>query len=178
MIIRSSIVRLIAGWEFESTNNVPEGDVPDKDYMYFGYWMKSPTERSTDMPPASTNYAFASFFGGNSPFSVGTGLLDATGNVKATYEGGAAGTYVTRELRINNADVDPISPGFHGRFTAKAELTAYFGTDPAYSFDDDMDPETDNVNYGQMIHGTLTEFMDGSKELGFNVTLDRTRNND
>ena len=41
-------VRLIGGWTFESTNNVVEGDVPDSDYMYFGYWLKQPAEHDSD----------------------------------------------------------------------------------------------------------------------------------
>ena len=114
------------GWTFESKYDVKEGETPDADYMYFGYWMKSPVEHSAD----STDYAFATFAGGNAAanmFTVGSRLTSLTKGTKATYVGGAAGRYVTRELRVTDGEVDANSPGSHGRFTAKATLTAYFG---------------------------------------------------
>ena len=87
----------------------------------------------------------------------------------ATYEGGAAGRYVTRELRVRDGDVDEFSPGFHGRFTANAMLKAYFGTHDDFALDNSVTPNI--VSRKNMIEGTITDFMDGNTELGFEVTL-------
>ena len=90
----------------------------------------------------------------------------------ATYEGGAAGRYVTRKLRIKDQGVDPASPGYHGRFTATATLTAHFGMHEDFAGDDTTDPVTEDTF--NSIGGTITNFMDGATDLGFAVTLDRT----
>ena len=60
------IAEHLMGWGFESDNNVEEGYVLDEDYLYFGYWLKSPVEPSAD----ASDYNFATYFGGNSPFAV------------------------------------------------------------------------------------------------------------
>ena len=46
--------QLAEEWTFESDNNVKEGDVADKDYMYFGYWLQEPVKQS-DRGRAITN---------------------------------------------------------------------------------------------------------------------------
>ena len=46
--------------------------------------------------------------------------------------------YVSRELRLVGGLVDPYSPGTYGRFTAKAELEANFGTHAELDVDDTM----------------------------------------
>ena len=145
------------GWTFVSDDNVKEGETPDADYMYFGYWLKSPVTPSA----TAGAYHFFAFSDGGSAFVVPNQLFDnADDALEATYEGGAAGMYVTRDLRIANGMVDSNSPGTHGRFTAKAMLTAYFGT-----------AHTGTVN-DNMIDGTITEFKDGATDLGFEITLD------
>ena len=112
-----------AGWTFESDVNEKEGEKGDDDYLYFGYWLKSPVGPSSD----GTKYQFTADSGGKAVFTVLDVLIgNTTAALKATYEGGAAGRYVSRELRIEGSGVDPFSPGTQGRFTAKAELTAYF----------------------------------------------------
>ena len=128
--------------------------------MYFGYWLKEPVKPSVSV----SAYDFATLVGGNAVFEV-TG--DLTGNamddtLKATYQGRAAGRYVTRDLRFLNGERDPNSPGSHGRFTAKAKLTAYFGAHTSFGTD------------AGMIDGSITEFKDGTKNLGFEVTLGQT----
>ena len=92
------------GWEFESDDNVKLGETPDADYMYFGYWLKSPVGDGT------TDYAFATFSGGNADFTEGNTrtLYDSADDLTATYEGGAAGMYVSRELRLVDGLVDDI----------------------------------------------------------------------
>ena len=71
--------------------------------------------------------------------------------------------YVTRNLRLKDQAVDGNSPGFSGRFTAKAALTAIFGG-----------PETRwlaETRISNMISGVITDFEDGNKDLDFKVTL-------
>ena len=151
------------GWEFESDDNVKLGETPDADYMYFGYWLKSPVGDGT------TDYAFATYSGGNADFTDGDTnrtLYSADDALTATYEGGAAGMYASRELRVVNGIVDVYSPGTYGRFTAKAELEANFGTHDALD-DDDM------TVVANTIHGTISEFRDGDTDLDFEVTLSR-----
>ena len=85
----------------------------------------------------------------------------------AVYKGGAAGRYVTRDLQFKNEAADPLSPGFHGRFTATAELTAYFG-DVAIL---DLDPGV--ATNRNMLDGSIKEFKDrgSGRNLDFDVTL-------
>ena len=149
------------GWEFESDDNVKEGETPDADYTYFGYWLKSPVGDGT------TDYAFATFSDGNADFVSANRTLYGSTNLTATYEGGAAGMYVSRELRLVNGLVDEHSPGTYGRFTAKAELEANFGTH------DDLVVDGENVTVTNTIHGTISEFRNGDTDLGFEVTLGR-----
>ena len=157
------------GWTFESDNFVETEATQDADYMYFGYWLQSPED-----PGAETvEYMFAAFSGGaaDNNFVLTGGLLDAQDEaLTATYEGGAAGRYVTRKLRIDAEGVDPQSPGYHGRFTATATLTANFGTHE----DTNADAEAGTAATHNTIGGTITDFMDGATNLGFKVTLERT----
>ena len=140
--------------------------------MYFGYWLKSP------VGDGNTNYAFATFSDGSDSnnFTV-TGdnrtlyrEVDATANdLTATYEGGAAGMYVSREARLIDGVVDQFSPGTHGRFTAKAELIAKFGT-----HNNTMDANGAPVDETNTLGGTISEFRDGDMDLGFEVILNRS----
>ena len=98
--------------------------------MYFGYWLKSPVGDS------NTDYAFATFADGNAEFTGGDRTLyDDTDDLTAKYEGGAAGMYVSRDLRTvpeTGGKVNEFSPGTSGRFTAKVELLAKFGDPCAF----------------------------------------------
>ena len=153
---------LVTGWTFVSTSkNEPEGEVPDTDYMYFGHWLQS-----TDVPSdATTDYRFAVFAFGSEEFDVDSLLIDINEAKVAKYTGGAAGRYVTRKLRVINEIVDPKSPGSHGSFTAKANLTANFGMHSDFEVDDQ-----------NQLSGKITEFKDdGGTDLGFisEITLNR-----
>ena len=160
------VTYLAAGWTFESDRNVPEGEIHDANYMYFGYWLKSPVVVSD----ISSNYQSATFSGGNALFEVEDALIDGTHALTAKYEGGAAGRYVTRDLRVKNGLVDPNSPGSHGRFTAKTTLTATFGMHPSFAESaQDVTPVV--VSRQNVIQGTISDFKDGSIDLGFEVTL-------
>ena len=156
------------GWTFESDDFVETSATQDADYMWFGYWLESPADPGAVMPP----YMFAAFSGGADKFELNTGELLGTQEeaLTATYEGGAAGRYVTRKLRIDAEGVDPQSPGYHGRFTATATLTANFGRHEDFN----ADTEADTVDTNNSIGGTITDFMDGATNLGFDVTLERT----
>ena len=144
--------------------------------MYFGYWLQSPDP--DNCLTATNNYVFATFFGGpvdnllelrlSSLWITALGDRDALMNdpLTATYVGGAAGMYVTRKLQIKDQEVDPQSPGYTGRFTATATLTAHFGTHD--DFDADADAGTEDSH--NTIGGTITDFMDGTgTNLGFKV---------
>ena len=155
--------QLAEEWKFESDNNVKEGDVADKDYMYFGYWLQEPVKQSD----LATAYKFRAYSGGPDVFSVAQALLNEEDDLTANYKGGAAGRYVTRKLEIKDEITDDRSPGYHGRFTATAELTAYFGAHP--NFDEDVDANLpDRKN---MLGGSITKFKDGGRDLDFEVTL-------
>ena len=159
--------RLTVGWEFESDMDEEVAAAQDKDYMYFGYWLQFPEDAGIAEP----EYRFAVIRGGATLFEVPSGLTDNNTSEKplrAIYEGGAAGRYVTRNLRIKNQAVDPQSPGNHGRFTAKATLTADFGMHDDFAADD----ETMRENTQNMVYGDITDFKDGSKDLDFSVELE------
>ena len=101
-------------------------------------------------------------------------LTNADDALTATYRGGAAGRYMTRKLSFIDQEVDPKSPAFHGRFTANAELNAYFGAHETFAEvpdGDDADSLVDKPNRQNRIRGTITDFMDGDSNLGFEVTL-------
>ena len=158
-------VQLDANWKFESDKDVKKGNVADKDYMYFGYWLQMPVKQSDD-PGA---YEFRAYSGGTGDdanlFSVDNALLDGTDGYTAVYKGGAAGRYVTRNLQFKDEVADPLSPGFHGRFTATAELQAYFGQVSKFEAEGDL-PDRRN-----MLGGSIKEFKDGDRKLDFEVTL-------
>ena len=123
-------------------------------------------------------FSFVTLVGGapEGEFAVVTALSGTQDDaLTATYEGGAAGRYVTRKLRIKDQGVDPQSPGFHGRFTATATLTANFGMhDDFAAVVEDLDNgvEAQDATHNT-VQGTITDFRDGTKDLGFTVTLMR-----
>ena len=167
------------GWTFESDDYVEAVATQDADYMYFGYWLQSPNP-DPDPDVDTSVYEFATFFGGPVgdddmavKFTVPTELSGRERDdeaLTATYKGGAAGRYVTRKLRIKDQGVDPQSPGYTGRFTARATLTAHFGEHKDFDAGDNAvkQPETHNT-----IGGTITDFRDGATDLGFEITLKR-----
>ena len=169
------IINTLTGWTFVSEDYVESEATQDADYMYFGYWLQSP-----DPDEALTNnYVFATFFGGPvnaagdavvfEPDMTLTTRDDNDDPLTATYVGGAAGMYVTRKLQIKNQDVDPKSPGYTGRFTATATLTAHFGDNDDF----DLDAVAGTKDRNNKIGGTITDFMDGTgTNLGFKVDLE------
>ena len=156
------------GWTFESDDFVETSATQDADYMYFGYWLQSPENPTGEMP----EYMFTTFSGGIDDFMIPDVLTKNDDEaLAATYVGGAAGRYVTRKLRIKDQVVDILSPGYHGRFTATATLEAHFGEHDDFDVDPDVE---ESVKTQNTIGGTITDFMDGATDLGFEITLERT----
>ena len=151
--------RLITGWEFESDMDEEVAADQDDDYMYFGYWLQFPEDASIAESRHTYSLPFPAVIKSSWWYPSLTSNEDDP--LRAIYNGGAAGRYVTRNLRIKNQVVDPQSPGENGRFTAKATLTADFGMHEDFAGDDD----TMRENTQNTIYGDITEFKDGSKAL-------------
>ena len=142
-------------WTF--TPDVPDGamiDLPDGDYLYFGWWLSEPDGPEGD-------FGFGAIAGGSDPFVTGNkftrGHADGLEG-RAVYRGLAAGGYAT----IDFTGGVP-SGAAAGSFTATAELTANFsGTSVA---------EDDHFS----ISGRVTDFMDedGDPLDDWNVELNR-----
>lgn len=134
-----------------------EVSISDPDYMRFGYWTKESTNRKGE-PTVEVQ----AIFEGTDPTTVAElqTLVDATAGAggKATYEGPATGLYVRKEFD-SKGEPEHL---YHGRFTAEANLTAYFGVS-----------EDVPVSKQNAIEGTVTDFMDGDNEVrnGWSVTL-------
>ena len=130
-------------------------DLPDTDHLYFGWWLKEPTE-------AEGTYAFRTFSGGTVPFAVGNKFTSGNNDEllgTASYQGRAAGQYVTKDFSGG-----VLSGGSAGVFTATALLTANFGGDDIA------------VNDQFNIRGSVTEFRDverGRALEGWSVTLNK-----
>ena len=130
-------------------------DLPDTDHLYFGWWLKEPDD-------VEGSYAFRTFSGGTVPFAVGNKFTSGNNDElhgKASYEGRAAGQYVTKDFSGG-----VLSGGTAGVFTATALLTANFGGDNIA------------VNDQFNIRGSVTEFRDveGDRALeGWRVTLNK-----
>ena len=128
-------------WTFTPDDATDEvmGVVPDDDYLDFGYWVM--TEEDED---GETTYMVNTFHRGE----------DLYGDVSrvegsATYAGGAAGLFTKREF--SSGGMGELVGA--GRFTAKANLTAYFGggdigTNKQFTIDGDI---TDFMHNGEPI---------------------------
>ena len=94
-----------------STPEAKQVQQADRDYMQFGYWIKTPDEAD---PRNDFNYEVSLIATGGQAFDFATNIAGLTPNVerKASYKGAAAGIYSNNET--------------HGEFTADATLTATF----------------------------------------------------
>ena len=130
-------------------------DLPDTDHLYFGWWLKEPDD-------AEGSYAFRTFSGGTVPFAVGNKFTSGNNDEllgTASYEGRAAGQYVTKDFSGG-----VLSGGRAGVFTATASLTANFGGDNIA------------VNDQFNIRGSVTEFRDVERDSSleaWSVTLNK-----
>ena len=116
---------------------------PDMDYTYFGYWMESTTQRDD-----TKKHMIETFNGGMGETAI---AADSIAGVEGTakYYGSAAGVYVKKMGADDSLVVTD------GTFTADAMLTASFGGDAIA------------VSKQDMVSGTISNFMDGSMDLGF-----------
>ena len=130
-------------------------DLPDAEHLYFGWWLKEPTD-------AEGSYAFKTFSGGTVPFAVGNKFTSGNNDEllgTASYRGRAAGQYVTKDFSGG-----VLSGGIAGVFTATAVLTANFGGDDIAL--------NDQFN----IRGSVTAFRDVERNRalkGWSVTLNK-----
>ena len=132
---------LTGGWTFTPTSmdSMIAGVRTDADYLDFGYWV------NTDDSGDTVEYMVNTFFRGEDPYGT---VAEVAGS--ANYKGGAAGLYSRRELSAGG-DGDVTAAG---RFTADAELMAYFGQPAAPN--DNIPP---NMTFS--ISGKIKNFMDG-----------------
>ena len=152
-----NLLTLVGEWSFDP-DTAPEGEphkvfgvTPDPDHIHFGYWLQT-TPGEDDDP---TTYAFNTFVGGADTFAPGS-VSSLEG--QAEYEGNAAGIYVRKTLKSTGEVASAVT----GEFQADADLTAYFGG---------ADVRASNHF---RIEGTVTNFMDGSMELGgWSVKLEK-----
>ena len=121
---------------------------PDTSFTHFGYWMKSTTLRD-----GTKTHMIETLHGGMGGLSqvtsdgTGANLTDVEGT--ADYYGVAAGVYVKKDDAGDSLVVTD------GTFTADAMLTAKFGGRGI--------AEADHFT----VTGTISDFMDGSTDLGF-----------
>ena len=116
----TGLLRTLTGtWNFtpeayEADKYEVVGVVPDADYLYFGYWLK------TDEGDDGNDYTFQAFSGGELEFAVGQ-ISEVEGS--ASYRGPAAGVYV-QKANFNDAGMHGTATT--GRFRAMANLSATF----------------------------------------------------
>lgn len=111
---------LVGGWSFEADADETI-EVPDADYLAFGYWNMIEIESLADVVP---------FYYGSMPYEGNVQALSGA----ATYNGNAAGGY---EHKTYDTDTgDPTST--YGYFTADVRLAAFFGGEDGMSTIDGM----------------------------------------
>ena len=98
-------------WTFRTSEN-RKVTVPDKQYMYFGWWRRQTIDNGID----DGKFAYGQFRGTEGATPNGQGLSGLEGT--AVYEGPAIGQYAIY------APLSPVSN--HGSFNATARLTANF----------------------------------------------------
>ena len=137
-------------------------DVPDADYLHYGFWLKKTTDKD-----GVVTYGEVETFAGSSAARSDTGSV--TG--RATYSGGATGVYVHSVTNPDGTENSATS----GHFTADANLTAHFGqtvddTDTPMNEADRIAPYLLNS-----ISGTINNFMlsDHDEGPGWSVSLEQ-----
>ena len=124
--------------------------VADTDFLHFGYWLQS-----TKKKDGTYTHLFRTFSGSELPAYSDVSTLRGS----ASYVGAAAGRYVSKVLDSDGT----ASEVSDGEFTADAELTATFGTTAGKVAAADQ----------YAIKGTISNFMDGSTDLGWTLKLDK-----
>ena len=117
-------------WGFEPDSASSMVAIKDEDYISYGFWL---TKNDKGEPTA-----FDVFYASNGDMAIRAALPTAKAmDLKATYNGGASGKYLTRGADGTN--------GMPGYFTAEADLTA-------------MVPVAGTA----MVSGSISKFMDGN----------------
>ena len=120
---KGELITLNGVWTFTPTKGAADilvDDVlTDANYLDFGYWVTT-----ADDPTSYSVGTFANGVGNTSQDVISALVGLRTEAMSATYKGGAAGLYAKREYS-GTGDGDLLGAG---RFTATAELKAYFGT--------------------------------------------------
>ena len=149
----AELVAVGGQWSFTPDDPAFEVDVPDSDYIHFGYWMNEAEEN--DQPVIMA----AAIAGGTVESPIGT-VQDLEG--EANYSGAATGLYVIKTFSLDGRVVSRTG----GQFTAKAMLTAYFGGNDVA------------VNDHYSIVGTIEDFLDrqgGAIHPDWSVDLKKVR---
>lgn len=150
------ITAITGDWVFTPAAGATS-DVPDSDYLHYGFWLK----KTTDADGAVT-YNEVETFAGSS--------VAASGDVNAvlgsaTYEGGAVGVYVKN---VYNSD-RTLDVATSGHFTADVSLTTTFGQVPVSATDT---TGTIAPNLLNTVSGTIDNFMlSGDEENEWSVAL-------
>ena len=126
---------------------------PDNDYLHFGYWMKSEKQKDD-----TYEHEIQTFAGSSQAQITNPALGSLRGS--ATYSGDAAGLYVRKSGFDSAGDPANVS---NGTFVADVDLTAHFGND-----DGKVAAATQ-----WSISGKVSKFMDGSRDLGWTLMLDK-----
>jgi hypothetical protein len=138
----------VGTWTFTADRNA-KINVPDTAYLNFGWWTSSPTKAGSD---GTYSYGFRTFQSGQGNAYTASNIADVTG--KATYNGAAAGVYVTQDISGGK-----VTGATMGEFTAHARLNADF-----------------DITAPGIISGSISNFKgaDGSAMAGWGVTLEGT----
>ena len=137
------------GWAFIPAAG-PTVDVPDADYLYYGFWVKK-----TEKDGATTYNAVQTFAGARGIDAyLREDMLQVRGT--ASYEGGAAGVYVKNSL-ASDGEIDTATSG---AFTADVSLMVNFGGNDVA------------VNKQYSIEGSASNFvLSGGEENAWSVNL-------
>ena len=144
------LLTVVGTWHFTPDKGA-KVDVPDADYLHYGFWLK----KTTDEDGVLTYNEVETF-----AVSTIDGVRDASSvegvEGSATYNGGATGVYVKN---VQNSD-GTLDSATAGHFTADASLTAYFGGTSVAADDEDS------------ITGTINNFaLSGEEENAWSVAL-------
>ena len=144
-----ALIGIAGTWHFTPDEGATS-DVPDAEYLHYGFWLK----KTTDKDGAVTCDEVETFASSSVTESGDHTSVEGT----AIYEGGAAGVYVMRNGY--DPDTGKIVDATSGDFTADANLTASFGGDDVAA----------NDHY--KLTGIIDKFMlSGGKENEWSVAL-------
>ncbi len=149
------VTAISAGWVFTPAAGATS-DVPDSDYLHYGFWLK----KTTDADGAITYNEIETFVGSSVAASGDTSTVQG----KATYAGGAVGVYVHKTFKT-----DGTYDASSGHVKADVSLMATFGQVPVSGTDA---TGTIAPNLLNTVSGTIDNFMlSGGEEQMWSVAL-------